>query len=53
MLIMKKRGEDLLVYANKYPKTDLRKNLIKMAKQRLACAEYYIQLVNEDFFKDK
>lgn len=53
MLIMKKRGNSLLIYAKEHSKGEVRTNLIKMAKQRIDCAEYYTQLVNEDFFKDK
>ncbi|MFV1457414.1 hypothetical protein, partial [Bacillus mycoides] len=53
MELLRTEGADLLVYAKKHPKGDLRTDLMKMAKKEIECAAYYIGLVQEDFFKDK
>ena len=52
MLIIKENGEQLRITAKQYPKTEgeIRNNLLKMAKNRLACSRYYVKLVDENYF---
>ena len=53
MAIVKRDGERLLPYAKKHPKGVIRTGLIKQAKKKIACSDYYRKLVDEDFFADR
>ena len=53
MEIMKKDGERLLAHSKQHKKGELKDNLRKMAQKKIKCAEYYKDLVEKDFFKDK
>jgi hypothetical protein len=53
MGVMKSDGESLMIHAKKHPKGELRKSLINMAKKKIECGNYYMQLVEEDFFANK
>lgn len=53
MMHVKFQGEHLLEYAKKHPDKIMRKDLIKLAHKKIDCAEYYVNLADEDFFNDK
>lgn len=53
MELLREKGDDLMVYAKKHSKGDLRTDLMKMAKKEIDCAAYYIGLAQEDFYKGK
>lgn len=48
--IVKSKGEELLIFTKTYPQGEVKNDLIKIAKKRIACAKYYKELIEQNYF---